>query len=135
MENQDNIKSPIEREDNIQAGTIAKSFLANVFTYMFFALAITGIVAYWFGTDASMISLILNVSPEGMSLNVFGYFVMFAPFGLVLLMSFGYQKLSSVTLVVLFIIYSVFRNSLEKREPRRDRKILLFSNILQHKYQ
>ncbi len=108
MENQNSIKSPIQREGNIEAGTIAKSFLANVFTYMSAALAITGIVAYWFGTDESMMSLMYNISIEGMmSLNIFGYIVMFAPFGLVLLMSFGYQKLSSIILVGLFILYSI----------------------------
>ena len=80
MENQ--IKNPIDRETSINSGTIAKSFLANVFTYMSAALAITGVVAYWFGTDESMLSLMFNVSAEGMSLNIFGYIVMFAPFGL-----------------------------------------------------
>ena len=33
MENQNFIKSPIEREESIGSGTMAKSFLANVFSY------------------------------------------------------------------------------------------------------
>ena len=107
MENQNFIKSPIERNDDTLSGSIAKSFLANVFTYMAAALAITGIIAYWFGTDTGMLSLMFNNTLEGAKLNLFGYFVMFAPFGLVLLMSFGFQKLSSTALVAIFILYSI----------------------------
>jgi FtsH-binding integral membrane protein len=103
MEDHNTIKSPVEREDKT-AGIIAQSFLANVFTYMSAALAITGIVAYWFGSDDSLISLMY--SAEG-GMNFFGYFVLFAPLGLVLLMSSRFQKLSSVALVILFILFSV----------------------------
>ena len=39
-------------------------------------------------------------------LNALGYIVMFAPLGFVLLMSFGYSKLSAPVLVLLFVIYS-----------------------------
>ena len=104
MENQNNLNSPIEREGNTNSGTIAKSFLANVFTYMSAALAITGIVAYWFGNDKSLVSLMFSV--EG-GMNFFGYFVMFAPLGLVLLMSARFHKFSSVALVILFIVFSI----------------------------
>jgi FtsH-binding integral membrane protein len=100
----DNINSPIDRAENPQAGTMAKSFLANVFTYMSAALIITGIVAYWFGNDLSLMALMFTA--EG-GMNIFGYFVMFAPLGLVLLMSARIGKFSSMTLVLLFIIFSV----------------------------
>jgi FtsH-binding integral membrane protein len=104
MENQNAFNSPINREQTSQVGTIAKSFLANVFTYMAAALAITGIVAYLFGTDMSLISVMFNA--EG-GMNAIGYLVMFAPLGLVLLMSYGFQKFSAMVLVALFILYSV----------------------------
>jgi uncharacterized protein len=102
MENQNTFNSPIGRETS-QVGTIAKSFLANVFTYMAAALTITGIVSYLFGTDMSLMSLIRSETGP----NMFGYLIMFAPLGLVLLMSYGFQKFSAITLVVLFIVYSV----------------------------
>jgi len=96
-----NVNSPIDRTES---GTMAKSFLANVFTYMSAALAITGIVAYLFGNDMSLISLMYSL--EG-GINLFGYFVMFAPLGLVLLMSARIHKLSSTMLVALFIVFSI----------------------------
>lgn len=100
----ENINSPIDRADQPNAGVMAKSFLANVFTYMSAALVITGIVAFWFGNDLSLMALMFTV--EG-GMNLFGYFVMFAPLGLVLLMSARIHKLSSLTLVALFIVFSI----------------------------
>jgi hypothetical protein len=104
MENNNFTNGPIEREENISSGALAKSFLSNVFSYMSAALAITGIVAYWFGTDDSLLALMFTA--EG-GMNMFGYFVMFAPLGLVLLMSARFHKFSSVGLVALFIVFSV----------------------------
>jgi len=107
MENQNFISNPFEKGETIDTSALAKSFLANVFTYMAAALAITGIIAYWMGTDESLLSLMLTSSAEGVKLNMLGYIIMFAPFGLVLLMSFGFQKLSSIALVSIFIAYSI----------------------------
>lgn len=86
---------------------IAKAFLSNVFTYMAAALCITGAIAYLFGTDMSLLSLMLNITPEGVSFNALGYIIMFAPLGLVMLMSFGFNKLSSSALAILFIVYAI----------------------------
>ena len=99
-----NNNNPIDRADQSKAGTMAQSFLANVFTYMSAALVITGIVAYWFGNDLSLMSLMFK--PEG-GMNLFGYFILFAPLGLVLLMSARISKFSSTTLVALFILFSI----------------------------
>ena len=101
MENNNYVKSPIERENT--TGTIAQSFLANVFIYMSAALSITGLVAYIFGTDMNLMSLILTET----GLNLFGYIVMFAPLGLVLWMSAKFQSFSSTMLITLFIVFSI----------------------------
>src|ERR1044071_5348477 len=82
---------------------MTRTFIANVFLWMGTALAITAITAYIFGTDASYLSYL--VSETG--LTGLGYFVMFAPIGFVLLMSFGFQRLSQMVLTILFLVYSV----------------------------
>ena len=82
---------------------MTRTFLASVFSWMGTALAITAITAYIFGTDASYIRYL--VSETG--LTGLGYFVMFAPLGFVLIMSFGFQKLSQMALTILFLVYSV----------------------------
>jgi FtsH-binding integral membrane protein len=81
-----------------------KSFLSNVFTYMAGALAITGVLAYWFGTTPSLLSYLVDFETGGM--NILGYVVMFAPLAFVLVMSFAFNKLSSIALLALFIVYS-----------------------------
>lgn len=86
-----------------ETGTLAKNFVGNVMTYMSAALAISGIVAWWFGNNAELMSYL--VTETGMS--GLGWLVMLAPFGLVLLMGFGMQRMSSTTMLTVFIAYSV----------------------------
>jgi FtsH-binding integral membrane protein len=88
-----------------QVGSISKTFLANVFTYMSGALAITGIIAYIFGTSPTYSAYIMN--PETGGLTGLGMLSAFAPLGFVLIMSFAFNRLSSFSLLLLFVAYSV----------------------------
>lgn len=83
---------------------MVKSFLSNVFTYMAGALAITGIIAYWFSSSEALMSSLVNLETGGAS--TLGYIVMFAPLAFVLIMSFSFNRLSSFNLLLLFIAYS-----------------------------
>src|SRR4051812_3657833 len=87
------------------AKPLEKTFVANVFSWMAAALAITAITAYVFGTDMSYMQYLIN--PETRGLSGLGYLVTFAPIGFVLLMSFGFNKLSSTALIALYMVYSV----------------------------
>ena len=100
--NKFNLDATTGRE-NIQTGAITQSFLSNVFTYMAAALAITGLIAYSFGTSEDLMRYL--ITPEK-SFTTLGYVAAFAPIGFVLLMSFGFQRLSSGVLLLLFVIYS-----------------------------
>ncbi len=84
---------------------VAKTFLSGVFMWMGLALSITAIVSWMFASDASLMSMLIN--PETGSMSMLGWIVMLAPLGLVLWMSMGFQKLSSPTLILIFIGYSV----------------------------
>jgi FtsH-binding integral membrane protein len=90
-------------KQNIAAGSISKTFISSVFSWMSLALAITGIVAYIFGNNEEYTSLI--VKPMG-GFTGLGYFAIFAPIGFVLIMSFAFNKLSSTALLALFLAYS-----------------------------
>lgn len=87
-----------------ESETMTKHFVSNVMTYMASALAISGVMAYWFGTNSELLAYLYT--PAG-TLSMLGWIVMLAPFGLVLLMGFGFQKLSSTAMLTVFIIYSV----------------------------
>jgi len=98
MENQ------IQFNKNLSQGeAIPKTFVANVFSWMAFALGISGAIAYLFGTDMSLMAYL--VSETG--LTGLGYIVMFAPIGLVLVMNMARERLSFSVLLVLFTLFSV----------------------------
>ena len=83
--------------------THARSFIANVFLLMFIALGVSALVAWQFSINETLLSYL--VSPTG--LTGLGKITIFAPLGFVLIMSFGYRKLSSAALMALFIAYAV----------------------------
>lgn len=92
------------QDAKVESGAVAKDFVSNVMTYMAAALAISGVMAYWFGTNEELFSYMIT---ETGSLSIFGWVTMLAPLGLVLLMGFGYQKLSSPAMLTIFMVYSV----------------------------
>ena len=100
-----NVNADLSNAAPLNAVTDVRSFLSNVFTYMTGALAITGVIAYWFGQSESLMSYLINFQTGGMTM--FGYIVMFAPIIFVLIMSFSFNRLSSFSLLLLFIAYSV----------------------------
>jgi len=83
--------------------TVSKSFISGVFTWMGFALAVTAVVAYFFANDIELMRLL----HDNQGLTGLGYVVMFAPLGFVLLMSFGFQRLSATVMTFLFIVFAV----------------------------
>jgi len=88
--------------DDRSAASLSQSFLYNVFLWMFAGLLMTASVSYMFASNGALISLL--VTERGLSM--LGYIVMFAPIGFVLLMSLGFQRLSYVALMVIFMLYS-----------------------------
>lgn len=102
MENQNQdytYQNVIQIEDADQS----RKFIANVFLWMFVALAVSAAFAYAF-TNTSLITFIFNVQtgqPTGLA-----YLCMFAPLAFVLIMSFGINKISYGGLTALFVLYS-----------------------------
>lgn len=78
--------------------------MANVFSLMFVALGVSALLAFLFSNNLQLLSYLINDTQTG--LNALGYVVMFAPLGFVLLMSFGYNRLSAPVMLVLFILYA-----------------------------
>jgi FtsH-binding integral membrane protein len=94
------------KESKVQG--ISKSFIANVFMWMFGGLLITALIAVWFASNKeTLMSALVSVSPSGKpSMSMLGFLVMFAPLGFVLIMSFGYQRLSATAMSVLYVLYA-----------------------------
>lgn len=84
-------------------------FMSKVFGYMFLALAISGITAYVVGTSATLLSYLIEIDfAEGtISRSTLGWVVMLSPLALVILMSARLQKMSSQSLMLTFLVFSV----------------------------
>lgn len=96
MENNSNINS-----ENVDV--LLKQLLTNVFGWMGIGLTITSFVSYYISSTPTLLSLLI----EQDQMTMFGYFILFSPFLFVLLMSFGFNRLSYLSLTFLFIIYSI----------------------------
>ena len=71
---------------------------------MFAALAISGLIAFRVGNDPELfISYFISVTG---GFNPLFYVVMFAPIGLTFVIQWGYNKLSMLSLTMLFVLYS-----------------------------
>jgi FtsH-binding integral membrane protein len=94
----------IDNNGNYSA-ELSRVFFRNVYTYMFGALGISGILAYMVGTNELMFAqLFLNAAGTGLS-PVF-WIIAFAPVGIGLLIQMAYERLSMGFLLALFIVYS-----------------------------
>ena len=80
-----------------------RSFIANVFLLMFVALGVSALFAWQFSINNQLISYLMT--PTG--LTGLGKITLFAPLGFVLIMSFGFQRLSSAALMALFMAYAI----------------------------
>ncbi len=88
-----------------ETAAVAKTFMSQVFLWMTFAMAVTAITAYWFASSEELIGSLVNPVTHGLS--GLGWFVTLAPIGFVLLMSFGFQKLSAPVMALLFIAFAI----------------------------
>ncbi len=92
-----------EKSIFIQENSVSKKFFAKVFTWMFVALAVSTVSAFFLANTPELISYLVGEN----GFTVFGYIALFAPIGLVILMGAAMHKLSFPALVGVFLLYSV----------------------------
>jgi len=82
----------------------SRKFIANVFAWMFGALAISAICAFIFNTNLALESLVRDpytLAPTGL-----GIILMIAPLAFILLMNFGLNKISFGGLAIIYVLYA-----------------------------
>lgn len=97
------------RSTNIQDATIvnSSSLLRSVFSWMTLALIITTISSMLFAFIPDLVRMLFVQTPEGgFKLSIFAWIVMLAPIGFVMLMSFGFNRLSFPALIGIFLLYA-----------------------------
>ncbi|WDF77519.1 Bax inhibitor-1/YccA family protein [Mucilaginibacter sp. KACC 22773] len=82
----------------------SRKFIANVFLWMFVALGISAICAYVFSQNQALYQMLRD--PETGRNTGLGTLVMFAPLAFVLIISFGFQRLSYAVAALLFVAFS-----------------------------
>lgn len=85
--------------------SVARTFMTNVFMWMFMALGVTALTSYYFASDPALMQLLRDPATGGMT--ILGWIVLLSPIGFVLLMSLGFQRLSAMTLTLLFAVYAI----------------------------
>jgi len=92
-----------------EKGAVAKKFFANVFLWMFIALGLSTLSAYFMANTPGYMEYLVRFDETGarVGTTTLGYVVMFAPLGLVMLMSAGLSRLSYTTLLGVFVLYSI----------------------------
>ena len=81
-----------------------RKFMSGVFTWMFVALGLSAAFAYFFATDASLLSLLVDT--ESGEMSWFGKIALFSPLIMVLIMSFSFNRLSYLALMLIFVTYA-----------------------------
>ncbi|MGV3610527.1 MAG: Bax inhibitor-1/YccA family protein [Fluviicola sp.] len=85
----------------------ARQFFAKVYGFMFFALIVSAAIAYQYGTEEFFRNYFLTITPQGASLSILYYVVVFSPIGIALLLQTMINRLSFPLLFGLFAIYSI----------------------------
>ena len=92
----------------VMSREMTRSFVSNVFLWMFAALGITAATAYLFGTNVNLMSLLMQVTPQGgAKVSTLGWIVTFAPFIIVLVMSSRINKMTVQQTVLWYVVYSI----------------------------
>jgi hypothetical protein len=89
----------------VQESSVSKKFFANVFLWMFVALSLSTLAAYFINVSAEAQSYLINPSTGGRT--TLGTIAMFAPLALVLIMGAGFSRLSFGALLGVFVLFSV----------------------------
>src|SRR5690554_5656923 len=86
-----------------------KDFFTRVYTYMFMALVVSGIVSWYLASSGLFMKWFINM--ETGSVSPLFYVVAFSPLALVFLIQAKYKSFSLGALVGLFIFFTYWRKS------------------------
>ncbi|HEU0163352.1 MAG TPA: Bax inhibitor-1/YccA family protein [Rhizomicrobium sp.] len=83
-----------------------RAHMLRVYNYMTAALALTGVVAYVVANTPALLGTLYHMTPQGLQPTILGWVVMFAPIGMVLLLSFRINHMSQGAAQATFWAYA-----------------------------
>jgi len=87
------------------AADASRKYLGKVFAWMFVALGVSALIAFEFYLNTGLMSLIVNPVVGG--LTGLGYVALFSPLAFSLVISFGFNRISYIGMVIIFLAYAV----------------------------
>ena len=90
----------------VPVGAVSKKFMANVFAWMFLALGVSALFALLFSMNAGLRATMFEETVDGMHRTGLGTLIAFAPLAFVLVISFGFNRLSTGALTFIFLLFS-----------------------------
>lgn len=93
---------PYSGETRVQP--LSKTFMSSVFLWMFVALGLSAATAFLFASNPELMSYLRDAETRKLFLP--GWAVMLAPLGFVMLMSYGYNRLSASAMMACFLLYA-----------------------------
>lgn len=87
-----------------ESSSLARTFTAHVFSWMFAALAVSAVTAYYVANTEAITYLI---DFQTGSRTMLGWVVMFSPLAFILVMNFGMEKLSTTALSAVFLLFAI----------------------------
>jgi uncharacterized protein len=84
--------------------TVSKTFLPNVFMWMFLALSLTAFTAYYVSSHTEILAMFFQ---EDGRRNLYGKILMFLPLVFVIALSAGLHRFSYSVLAIIFTIYAI----------------------------
>jgi FtsH-binding integral membrane protein len=93
----------------VQEKSVSKKFFANVFLWMFVALALSTAAAFFITSTPSVLAYFINQSPQTgrLGLSGLGFAAVLAPLGLVFLLGRTAHRMSFGAMLGVFLLYSV----------------------------
>lgn len=91
-----------------ETGAMAKTFMSSMFSWMFLALSITGMIAYFVGTNEQLLLSIFTTT-NGMGqtkISILGYAIMFSPLIFSLLFGFTFHRMHYLVVMILFLAFA-----------------------------
>jgi FtsH-binding integral membrane protein len=89
--------------DSVAVDAGLRSYMLSVYNYMASGVLLTGIVALLFARSGAVLSLF---NPQTRGMNGLGWIVMLSPLALVMIMSFGINRISTGTAQALYWVYA-----------------------------
>lgn len=92
----------------IAGGAVSRKYMANVFAWMFGALAVSTLFALLFANNSSLFQMLYSVNEMGiLRPSGLGWIVSIAPIIFILTMGFAFNRLSTTALTAFFLLYAV----------------------------